>query len=377
MPTKSKRATSPVAELEEREPADEVPEPNDPPAKKKKSKRGDVTTAAEAAPPKKRKTKKTVDEMPADDNNVDDEDAAPEADEETTEIDWEALNEWVKEFRSSNRRLPSAAELSENCGFDAALAKKVYKKIKDKADAATKKKKAKQIRGYAQLAKDAGYCMTTDVNARMDKGTDMMHPLVSMADAARLATFVPCTPDAVSVSQEEFEQHIEIMNTTLAQGVAREITVNVDPIFRHCMNSAAKLQLALGGTRINPSTMMHVLKPMVSNLAFPSVLSPPGVVKFTKDEAAPMRKDFEKGDKGLDAWKKAVAKFNKRVKAGDRGMAILEFDPADADEAALAKDNSADAKANAKAYNAEVTRIKGEKEARKASRQASAAPKAN
>ena len=80
------------------------------------------------------------------------------------------------------------------------------------------------------------------------------------------------------------------------QGVAREITVNVDSMFRYCMNTAAKLQLSNGGTKITPSTMMQVLKSMTDHLAFNDVLAPPGLVKFAKDAAPPSRKDFDKGE---------------------------------------------------------------------------------
>lgn len=359
---KGERAASPVEELEEVDPADVAPEADPAPPKKKKAKKtsGD---AGEAAPPKKKKAAPVEEEA---------EDDADEAEaEDTTEIDWDAVNEWVSQFRSQNRRLPYPSELAEGTGFDEALAKKVHKKIKAKADALVNKKKGKKIRGYSNLAKEAGFA-----NTPLENGFDMTHPLVSMADTARLATFIPCTPDAVTVNQQEFQQHMELVKTTLAQSVAREITANVDPMFRFCMNAAAKAQIAAGGTRIQPSTMMQVLKPMVEQLAFPTVLAPPGLVKFSKDDAPPARNEFDKGDKGLDAWKKAVKSFNKKIKPNDRGIGAMEVDPEDAAEKKLAKDDAEDAKFNGAVYKKVMDAIGKEKEVAKKSREAAAAARA-
>lgn len=360
--TTTERAGSPVPEadgLDLLDPADEQPEQDPPPqAKKKKSKKSssDVTATSEAAPPKKKKKNNDAEPVAVDDD--DDEAAEEDAGEEAVEIDWEALDKWVKEFKSANRRLPKVAELVKDCGFEEAVAKKVALKLKNAADAEKNKKKSKRIRGYTALARDVGYCYLPEVDKkgesvpkqdlapRSDAGIDMLHPLVSMADTARLATFLPCTPDAVTVTQAEFNQHMELVKTTFAQSVAREVTANVDPMFRYCVNTAAKMQIATGGTKITPATMMQVLKPMVDHLAFSSVLAPPGLVKFTKDRAPPARKNFPQGEKGLAQWKKAVKAFNKEVKYNDRGIGLLEG----ADDAELDSMDAEDAAANAKAF---------------------------
>lgn len=361
MPAKSskkgERAASPVEELEEVDPADVAPEVDPPAAKKKKGKKATGADLGEAAPPKKKSKKAPVEEAEADD------DAEEQADEDTTEIDWEAVNQWVGEFRSQNRRLPYPLELAEGTGFDDALAKKVHKKVKAKADALVNKKKGKKIRGYSNLAKEAGFA-----NTPAENGFDMTHPLVSMADTARLATFIPCTPDAVTVNQQEFAQHMELVKTTLAQSVAREITLNVDPMFRFCMNAAAKAQIAQGGTKITPATMMQVLKPMVDQLAFPTVLSPPGLIKFSKDDASPSRNEFDKGDKGLEEWKKAVKSFNKKIKSNDRGIGAMEVDAEDANEKKLAKLDAEDSKANIALYKKVMDVIDKEKAVAKKAR---------
>lgn len=385
MPTKSKkgasRASSPVEELEENEPADAEPEVDpeheDQRQKKKKNKKstGHAAETAVAQPPRKKSKKKHVEEDPSPEDE-EEEDEADDAGETVDEIDYPAMRQWVKEFRSQNRRHPYPSEFVELVGGDEALAKKVHKKLKAEADALVNKKKSKKIRGYDALARQAGYGINKDSTGRMDRGTDMLHPLVSMADAVRLATFVPLTPDAVTINTDEFQAHMELCKTTLAQSVAREITVNVDPMFRYCMNAAGKAQIAQGGTKITPATMMQVLKPMVDHLAFPSALSPPGLIKYSKDEAPPARKDYGSGEKGLAEWKKAVKSFNKRVKYADRGVGVLEVDAEDEDEVKLTKDNAEDAAANGKFHAAVTKKIEADRAQAKEKRDKANAAKA-
>jgi hypothetical protein len=373
------RATSddPVEELEENDPNDEAPEVDPAILGKKKGKKSKAkdTAVEQAQPPKKKKKTAAAEE--------EEEEPVSEAEaDDPVEIDWDAVHSWVAEFRSGNRRLPNPAELAEATGFDDAVAKKVHKKVKDMADAKVRKKKGKKIRGYANLAKECGYAWTPEADKNgepvarigaIDSGLDVMHPLVSMADTARLVTFSPATPDAVSVSPQEFSDHMEIVQTTLAQGVAREITANVDPMFRQCMNAAVKLQIANGGTRLQPATMMQVLKPMVDQLSFSSVLAPPGLVKFSKDDQPPQRKDFDAGEKGLEAWKKEVKKFNKETKPNDRGIGAVDVDPADDAEKKRAKEDAEDAKANKAAWDKKQVAIKEEKAAKKAQKKPVAA----
>lgn len=367
MPKGKQRATSPVAELEELDPADQGPEEDAdpaPPKKKKSSKKGQT---AEAQPPKK-KSKKSAEPPPEEEEEED----PVEEDDTGVELDWDKIREYSKEFRSTNRRLPKAAELVLACGNDMPLAKKVYNKLKNEADALKNKKKSKKIRGFHKLSQECGYAKmnATDESYKSINGTDMLHPMISMADTARLTTFLPCTPDAVTVSEGDFAAHLELVQTTLPQSVAREITANVEPMFRFCMNSAAKAQLASGGTKINPCTMMQVLKPMVEHLAFPSVLAPPGLVKFTKDAEPPLRKEYDAGDAGLKKYKKALAEFNKETPLADRGIALTGVAPDDEAEAELVKRNKEDAAANGKAYKAMVKEVEAKKEKRVADRAA-------
>jgi hypothetical protein len=367
MPKGKQRATSPVAELEELDPADQDPEEDANPAPPKKKKSSKKDKPAEAQPPKK-KSKKAAEPPPEDE-----EEEPVEEDDTGIELDWDKIREYSKEFRSTNRRLPKAAELVLACGNDMPLAKKVYNKLKNEADALKNKKKSKKIRGFHKISQECGYAKmntTTDESYKSINGADILHPMISMADTARLTTYLPCTPDAVTVSEGDFAAHLELVQTTLPQSVAREITANVEPMFRFCMNSAAKAQLAAGGTKINPCTMMHVLKPMVEHLAFPSVLAPPGLVKFTKDAVPPLRKEYDAGESGLKKYKKALAEFNKATPLANRGIAITGFDPDDETEVKLMKSNAEDAAANGKAYEAMVKDVNDKKEKRVADRAA-------
>ena len=351
------RATSPVNELEQLEPGDVVPESDPVAPKKKKVKKSLVGNPAEAQPPKRKALEQ---------------DAEPEVDASAVEIDYDKVRQWCKEFRSSNRRLPSAEELSTNCGFDLVLAKKVYNKMKNEADALKNKKKSKKIRGYHKLACEVGYKAPADNSDKEISGFDILRPMISMADTARLATNQPCTPDAVSVSHTDFTAYLELMETSLPQSVAREITANVEAVFRYSMNSAVKAQIAAGGARINPSTMLQVLKPMVKHFCFSDALTPPGLIKFTKDVQPPLRKEYEGGKSGLKQFKKALIVFNKKVKPADRGMGIVQVDDDDVDEKKLAKENSDAALANGKSHADATKRIEMAKVARAAARKANA-----
>ena len=377
MPSKKKsigeRATSPVEELEEVDPADEQPESESVQKKKKKKSRGDVTEEAEAtAPKKKQKKKKQADPEPVSEAEEEEEEA--DGDAETTEIDWAVVDNWVKEFRSANRRLPNAAELGEAAGLNDALAKKVQKKVKAKADALVNKKKAKKIRGYAQLAGEVGYGFTAEVDkdgealeriGRVDAGVDMLRPLLSMSDALRLATYIPSTPDAVTIGQREFNDKLELQTTTCPQSVAREIIANADPMLRHIITAATKAQIAQGGTKINPSTVAAVIKGMVEHTAFPSMLTPAGLVKFSMDEAPPTRKEFDQGDKGLEKFKKALGAFNDKVAYADRGIAAVEQDGDNSKVKNRIKVNTENAKVNGKAYAAKMKEMEDAKAAKK------------
>ena len=280
----------------------------------------------------------------------------------------QAARAWARAFKSANRRLPYEAELVEHAKLDPALAKAICKKLVSEANALKNKKKSRTIRGYLKLAKKAGYQVDYVKNgsAATDEGIDMVHPLVSMADVARLATHVPYVahgPDgqqtsAVTVPVDEFNAHLELMKTSMPQRVARELTANVDPMFRYCMNAAAKAQLAMGGTKINPSTMAAVLKPMVGHLAFPTVLAPPGLVKYSKDRQPPQRKEFPSGEAGLARYKKSVAAFNKKVGYVDRGLGFVEVDAADEGEDKLKKLNNKEKAANLSAFAKETAKRK-------------------
>ena len=100
------------------------------------------------------------------------------------------------------------------------------------------------------------------------------------------------------------------------------------------------------------------------------MLAPPGLVKFSKDEAPPARKEFDKGEKGLETWKKAVKVFNKKVKYNDRGIGALEVAGDDADEKKLAKENDRAAAANGKAYEKKMKEITDAKAAKLAAKAA-------
>jgi hypothetical protein len=371
---KPERSTGDQAEeLEELQPADAVEQDDDvdpneaaPAKKKKKTKKGQDVGSAK--PPKKKKG-----EAQAEVQSDDDEPQA-DADVEGVEIDWEKVREWVKEFRSSNRRLPYATELATSTGFSAKVSTKIYKKMKAEADALVNKKKGKRIRGYTMLAREVGYGFTPEVDkegnlttiSRVDSGTDMIRPIISMADTLRLATFVPLTEDAVSVSQQDFQEKLELVKTTLSAASARAITASVDPMLRYIMNTGVKNQIAIGGTKLNPSTLESVLAPMTAHLAFSNVLTPAGLIKYSADEAPPARKEFDQGDKGLAEWKKAVKAFNKRVKPNDRGIGAVEVDSDDKDAANRATKNAADAVANGKLYGQVMAALTKEKAAAKA-----------
>lgn len=308
--------------------------------------------------PKARGKKKKAEAEPEVEEDADDD---QDDDAAAGQIDWEAIREWVVEFRSKERRLPNATEIMEVDpeNIDEALAKKVAKKVKSEADAKSNRKKSQKVRGYHALAKEGGWGVD---------GRDTMHPAISMPDTTRLATFQAYTPDAVSFTEEEFAAREELCATTVSQSVAREITSWIDPVFQSIMSEGVMRQLTTGGTRLTPFTMYQVLAPMASQLPFKDVLMPPGLVKFTKDEAPPARNQFDAGSAGLEGWKKATTAFKKKVPYSERGSGLVEVEADDDDEKALAKENKKAAKANGVLYTKNRGEMTAEKDKKRAAR---------
>ena len=90
-------------------------------------------------------------------------------------------------------------------------------------------KKTKMV-GYRQLAKDVGYLGVED--KPLAGNADATHALLSIADAKRLCTFVPCTPGATTFGTDEFEKRHSLFEKGVPRAAARETQARADAVLR-------------------------------------------------------------------------------------------------------------------------------------------------
>lgn len=340
-------------ELEEVEAADKQPEQNVEQSKKK-AKRSQSRGSAVAKPPKKKKNEPETE--------VDEEEEVPS-------IDIDRIREAVKAFRSENKRKPTAEELSEGMEVDEAAAGAALKLIKKQDDRLSHQRRAQRVKGYRKISKAAGYGYDANGSTNViSQGIDSLQSLISMSDALRLVQFVPFTPEGVSYSELEFKERVRGLLTTLPQSAAREVVANADSVLRWAVNKAvAETVQQRGVQRVNPSTMVSVLKPYAERMTFSSVLTPPGLIKYAKDEAPPARKDFaeyeEQTSKGRfnKTFVKALAEYKKRVPFVDRGLGLIEVSKDDEIEWKVTADNTKAAQKNAEHYKQITSDIAKEK----------------
>lgn len=354
-----------AADLEEVEPADEQPDQKvNVPAAKKKKPRASGGGAALAKPPNKKRNEPEPE---------------VEEEEETEGFPLDDVRAAVKAFRGEHKRKPTAEELAEGMEVDEEVASNALKKLKKEGDKLRNSKKAQRVKGYRKMSKAAGYGYDKDGSTNViSQGIDSLQSLISMSDALRLAQFSPFTPDGVSYADVEFEERMQGILSTLPQSAARQVVANADAVLRFAVNKCVSdTMLSRGAQRVQPSSAVTLLKPYADRMSFSSVLVPPGLVKYAKDEPPPLRKhyaeDEEMGAKGREnkVWTKALAEYKKRVPFVDRGMGLIEVAEGDEEEATLAKHNKATAKKNGTMFRKFTTMI-GIEKAKKAKARASA-----
>jgi len=366
-------------ELEEVDVADEQPEQQlaATGTKKKKSKRASDRGGAIAKPPKKKK------QQPEPETEPEPEPAEGEG------FDIEEVRNAVKAFRSEHRRKPTAEELAEGMEVDEAVAATALKKLKKEDERLINQKKAQRVKGYRKLSRAAGYGYDKEGSTNViSQGVDSLQSLLSMPDALRLVQFVPFTPDGVSYSELEFKERIQGLLATLPQSAARQVIANTESVLRFAVNKAVSdTMMQRTAQRVQPSTMVAVLEPYAERMSFSSVLAPPGLVKYMKDEPPPLRKYYtdtdavdKSGKKVNREFEAAIKEYKKRVPFADRGLGLVEVEAEDADkerideEKKLAMENSKVAKKNASA----LAKLRGDiDKAKKQRKDALATHKAN
>jgi hypothetical protein len=372
-------------ELEEVDVADEQPEQQVAATgtKKKTPKRASGRGGAIAKPPKKKKKQQPEPET------------EPEPEPEPAEgegFDLDEVRSAVKAFRFEHRRKPTAEELAEGMEVDEAVAATALKKLKKEEERRTNQKKAQRVKGYRKLSRAAGYGYDKEGSTNViSQGVDSLQSLISMHDALRLVQFVPFTPDGVSYTELEFKERIQGLLATLPQSAARQVVANADSVLRFAVNKAVSdTMMQRTAQRVQPSTMVAVLEPYAERMSFSSVLAPPGLVKYMKDEPPPLRKDYadtdtvDKNGKKLNKeFEAAIKEYKKRVPFADRGLGLVELGDEDAEDAdkerideekKLAVENSKVAKKNASA----LAKLRGDiDKAKKQRKDALATHKAN
>jgi len=160
-------------------------------------------------------------------------------------------------------------------------------------------KRARQNRKLSALRKkalQAGFSRRNGMTNAEAAGLDMERTLITPSDIKRLMRAIPLDFDGGSYTAKEAKMRIDMMYENLPVGSAREIIAFVEPLFRSVVTECVDRQLRLRTQRITPATMYSVLK-KYDNGVFTSVEAPEGLIKYAKKDGVDLenRKDADQG----------------------------------------------------------------------------------
>ena len=340
----AERSGSPAPDVE----IDEVEEPNPDNAllSKKGGKKKKASDSGSAKAPKKQKKQKEPEPVEEDDDEGEEgeEEVVDEMDEEQLAAEkakqQEGMDEArvaVKAFRGVNRRYPTGAEFADEVEFECTegQGEAYVKAVKSINDAETNSKRRARFTGLVRLAKKSGMNSVEGSSVALAKGTDSIHPNVSMSDALRLATWVPYTPAYPSFDEEEFNARLELKDASLPVSAARIIQANVDSAHKNLMFEAVALAMQQRGcTKVRAVHMQHVLKKYADNMAFTSMYAAPGLVHWGKSKqkdgngkavaGTPFIAPIAEGNSDGTAKKKRVSTANKNLESHKGKVAEID-----------------------------------------------------
>lgn len=200
--------------------------------------------------------------------------------------------------KKSTKKAPPAPAVEEISEADANRMRRAQIK---------RSRKAKMV-GYRQLAKDVGYLGVED--GAVVSSADATHALLSIADAKRLCTFVPCTPGATTFASDEFEKRHSLFTKGVPRAAARETQARADAVLRNVMNDAVLRASEAGKTSVSASMMLSVLRPYQSRMLFTAVQPPIGLIRHAQDNGVLTSTE---SDEKARADEKTAATANKKM----------------------------------------------------------------
>jgi len=285
------RAGSPVADLEDMDPAAQQPAQPDDSAKGRK--------------------KKVVAPAPVEEEE---EETLPEGLKESDKLIFAIRQATSKLYKENGNKMPSNADIAEELGEDEATVESARKSL-------TLARQGQKLSGLRKSALKSGFSRRQGASRAEVKGLDIEQSLITPSDIARLAHAIPLNFDKGSYEASEVEMRTELIHESLPMGAAREIIAFVEPLFRGVMTEAVDRQFRLKTSRITPSTMNACLKKYNDLGVFTACVPPKGLVRYGKEHGVDLvkRGDESKGwlmnvsDEDKKQWKKDKAE-NKQAK---------------------------------------------------------------
>ncbi len=145
------------------------------------------------------------------------------------------------------------------------------------------KKQRQKAANYRKVARKCGFLQGAGPNG--SGGLDSTHFTVTLADAKRLAQYVPHDFSKGSFGKEEAEARMALTQERLPSAALRVVQSRSETLMRNILNQSV-LRMLEGGNRmgLDAPTVLSVIRPYAQNMSFTAVVPPKGLIKYAQKE---------------------------------------------------------------------------------------------
>ena len=195
--------------------------------------------------------------------------------------------------------------------------------IKAARDALKNARKRQRLSTLRRKALQVGYSRRKGLTRAEAQGLDMDRTLFSPHDIKRMMRSIPLTFENGTYSMDELKMKLELAFESMPVNVAREIIAFLEPIFRSIMNECVERLVRNRTQRITPAIVYSVLKKYNGLGLFTGVLPPKGLVKYCKQDGLEPRNRAKPEEGTLMTASKEDKKEWRSEKAKNQEMAEL------------------------------------------------------
>lgn len=192
-------------------------------------------------------------------------------------------------YKESNKPA-SNAEIADALGEDVS-------KIKAARDSLKLARKNQRLSAFRKKALQVGYSRRKNLSHTEAVGLDTERTLITPADIKRMVQSLPLDFEKGSYTEDEIKMKMEMAFESIPVGVAREITAFIEPVFRTIINECVAHQVRVKTGRINAATVHSVISKYTGLGVFTGVAPPDGLIRFAKVDGveAAKRGDHDSG----------------------------------------------------------------------------------